>query len=75
MNAIEFYKKYFGLKDEELDEQTRVFLQKLENELMGDYIKHENELIHIILSPKKWREFVEYLKEKKQDEKNKTVID
>lgn len=42
---------------------------KLRKELNA-YIKHENELVHITMSPARWREFVEYLKTKKENEKN-----
>ncbi len=48
-------------------ELERVSIQnlKLRNELNA-YIEHKNELIHITLSPDRWKEFIEFLETKRR---------
>ena len=47
-------------------ERTERDNAKLRKEL-GAYIQHKNELVHITMSPARWREFVEYLKKQKEN--------
>ena len=70
MTAIEFFKNYYNLQDGEVSEDSKAFFTALENELINQKIEITGEMVHITMSPVRWKEFVEYLKTKKQNEKS-----
>ena len=71
MTAIEFFKNFYNLQDCEVSEDSKQFFIALENELINHKIEIEGEMVHITMSPARWKEFVEYLKVKR-NEKSKT---
>ena len=79
--ALEFYKEYYGLDKFEspVDESTIKFFDKLETELLGDFLKFKNKLYVVTLTPERWELYTkwetQYQSKKEADKKAKEIDD